>query len=238
MPGFDDSWAQAVSSSGWPSALVRAVRADPRALATRRAIDSLREWRLAPPGSRERQWLEDVAEALLALPGRVQDENPADHSLPVPDPEPPDDEAPSPPEEPPTAPLLLPVPRPGETPPLVPPPAPPPGPPPPPSESTETLVPAYRGPPSPRPPASGVRVRALAERFGPLADEILPLPVQRRSRRFWARWREVNGDGGIPREAVESLLRRAGSRPELLAGIIAEVLEADLASVIEFLDVK
>lgn len=225
MPGFDDSWAEGVSARGWPSALARAVRADPRALATQRAVASLRAWRRAPSGSQERGWLEAVAEALVALPGRSRPESPvalpgrSRPESPV-DPRPSPDE-PRPVDEPPTAPLLLPPPTaalPRS------------------SESTETLVPAFRDPSPGRPPASGLRVRALAQRLGPLADEILPLPVARRAPRFWARWREVGGDGGIPREAIEALLEHADTRPLLLGGIIAEVLEADLNSVLEFLE--
>ncbi len=87
----------------------------------------------------------------------------------------------------------------------------------------------------PRPPAARTQVVALAAVLRPLAEELVPLSHPRRSRRFWARWREVAGDRGVRRHTVEDLLGRATTVDELLAGLISEALCADPSSVLSAL---
>ena len=91
--------------------------------------------------------------------------------------------------------------------------------------------------PSPRgrPPASKARASGLAVALVPLVKELMPLPTQRRSRRFWARWREVAGDQGVRREHVELLLETVGSSEVLLAELVAEAQRVDPSSVLELL---
>lgn len=86
-------------------------------------------------------------------------------------------------------------------------------------------------PPSAAPRASIQQVRALAASILPLCRELVPLNYERRSRRFWARWREVSGERGIHREAAERILASDASLEELLAQLTAEILGADLSSV-------
>src|SRR5262249_42375925 len=85
--------------------------------------------------------------------------------------------------------------------------------------------------PSVRPRAAMQQVQAMYVLLLPLCLELIPLPVERRSRRFWARWREVAGDRGVRREVLEALLRSARDPRTLLCGLIAEMLSVDLGSV-------
>lgn len=82
-----------------------------------------------------------------------------------------------------------------------------------------------------RPRASMQHVRPLYAVLKPFVDELLPLAVERRSRRFWARWREVAGERGVRREVVEELLESIQDPRTLLAELIAEVELADPKSV-------
>jgi hypothetical protein len=75
----------------------------------------------------------------------------------------------------------------------------------------------------------------LAATLRPLAEEIVPLPHQRRPRRFWARWREVAGDRGVRRDFVEALLRDVDTVEALLSELIGEVQGVDPGSVAEHL---
>jgi hypothetical protein len=87
-----------------------------------------------------------------------------------------------------------------------------------------------------RPRASLQHVRTLHAALDRFAEELVPLPFERRSRRFWARWREVAGDRGVRREFVEHLLRRATDTRTLVAELIAEMQTVDLASVYALVD--
>lgn len=82
-----------------------------------------------------------------------------------------------------------------------------------------------------RPRAAMQQVRALHTVVLPLCEELIPLSVERRSRRFWARWREVAGDRGVRREFVEDLLQSANDVRTLVCELIAEVQTVDLKSV-------
>lgn len=82
-----------------------------------------------------------------------------------------------------------------------------------------------------RPRAAMQQVRALHTVVQPLCEELIPLSVERRSRRFWARWREVAGDRGVRREFVEDLLQSANDVRTLVCELIAEVQTVDLKSV-------
>ena len=69
---FDDAWADAIDDAVWPEYLTQAIRIDPSALATARAVETLRNWRkdvLSPSTPEEAQTasnaLEAVANALL-----------------------------------------------------------------------------------------------------------------------------------------------------------------------------
>lgn len=83
----------------------------------------------------------------------------------------------------------------------------------------------------PKPRAAMHHVRALYGLLVPFASEIIPLPYERRSRRFWARWREVAGDRGVRREFIESLLSETNDTKELVCALISEVQSVDLKSV-------
>jgi hypothetical protein len=84
---------------------------------------------------------------------------------------------------------------------------------------------------SPRPRAAMHHVRALYSLLMPFAGELIPLTYERRSRRFWARWREVAGDRGVRREFIEDLLRSASDVRTLVCELIAEVQSVDVRSV-------
>ncbi len=83
----------------------------------------------------------------------------------------------------------------------------------------------------PKPRAAMHHVRALYGLLVPFASELIPLPYERRSRRFWARWREVAGDRGVRREFIEDLLRDAKDTRQLVCALISEVQSVDLKSV-------
>lgn len=82
-----------------------------------------------------------------------------------------------------------------------------------------------------RPRAAMQQVRALHAIVMPLCQELWPLPIERRSRRFWARWREIAGDRGVRREFVEQLLASAKDVRALVCELIAEVQVVDPKSV-------
>jgi hypothetical protein len=84
---------------------------------------------------------------------------------------------------------------------------------------------------SPRPRAAMHHVRALYFVLMPFAGELIPLSYERRSRRFWGRWREVAGDRGVRREFIEDLLRAANDARTLVCELIAEVQTVDIRSV-------
>jgi hypothetical protein len=84
---------------------------------------------------------------------------------------------------------------------------------------------------SPRPRAAMHHVRALYYVLMPFAGELIPLGYERRSRRFWGRWREVAGDRGVRREFIEDLLRAANDARTLVCELIAEVQSVDVRSV-------
>ncbi|MEO1334840.1 MAG: hypothetical protein AAFV29_04320, partial [Myxococcota bacterium] len=88
----------------------------------------------------------------------------------------------------------------------------------------------------PRPRASMHHVRSLYAALLPFAEELIPLAYERRSRRFWARWREVAGNRGVRRPFVEDLLREAKDTRSLICALISEVQSVDLASVVELVD--
>lgn len=262
MGPFDDAWAEAVASSLWPRRLVEAVRIDPAALASARAIRTLRGWRQAlsgddPDAAREaRDGLRRVAAALAEPVERdaprareiirpLESDRPSPGASPI-RPEPmalarsrPLDEAATPngdaygPGGPHDAELELTSAEPEQ-------------------EGTQVIreaaileqkrldggpiqLPGLEGAdgpgPSQRPPAAASQVRVLAALLRPLAEELVPLPHQRRPRRFWARWREVAGDRGVRREVVEALLARVGDVETLLSELIAEVQGTDSGSV-------
>lgn len=87
-----------------------------------------------------------------------------------------------------------------------------------------------------RPRAAMQQVRALHQIVLPLCEELIPLSVERRSRRFWARWREVAGDRGVRRDFVEDLLQTASDVRTLVCELIAEVQTVDLRSVYALVD--
>lgn len=87
-----------------------------------------------------------------------------------------------------------------------------------------------------RPRAAMQQVRALYAVVSPLCEELIPLSVERRSRRFWARWREVAGDRGVRREFVEDLLQSAHDVRTLACELIAEVQTVDVKSVYALVD--
>lgn len=89
---------------------------------------------------------------------------------------------------------------------------------------------------SPRPRAAMHHVRALYAVLTPLAGELIPLQYERRSRRFWARWREVAGDRGVRRDFIEDLLRSANDVRTLVCELIAEVQTVDVRSVYALVD--
>jgi hypothetical protein len=84
---------------------------------------------------------------------------------------------------------------------------------------------------APRPRAAMHHVRALYFVLMPFAGELIPLAYERRSRRFWGRWREVAGDRGVRREFIEDLLRAANDARTLVCELIAEVQSVDVRSV-------
>ena len=87
-----------------------------------------------------------------------------------------------------------------------------------------------------RPRASILQVRALYAAISSFCRELVPLNTERRSRRFWAHWREVSGDRGVRRSVVEAILSSATTADELAAAFIAEVQSVDLESVRELID--
>jgi hypothetical protein len=82
-----------------------------------------------------------------------------------------------------------------------------------------------------RPRAAMQNVKALHAVVLPFCEELIPLSVERRSRRFWARWREIAGDRGVRREFVEELLQSANDTRTLVCELIAEVQNVDVKSV-------
>lgn len=88
----------------------------------------------------------------------------------------------------------------------------------------------------PKPRASIVRVRALYTAILPLCAELIPLNVERRSRRFWSLWREASGDRGVRREVVEAVLAKSRDVRTLASELIAEVQAVDLESVRAMID--
>ncbi len=84
---------------------------------------------------------------------------------------------------------------------------------------------------SPRPRAAMHHVRTLYYVLMPFAGELIPLQYERRSRRFWGRWREVAGDRGVRREFIEDLLRAANDARTLVCELIAEIQSVDVRSV-------
>ena len=82
-----------------------------------------------------------------------------------------------------------------------------------------------------RPRAAMHHVRALHAVLMPFAQELVPLAFERRSRRFWARWREVAGDHGVRRPFVEELLRTSMDARSMVCELIAEVQSVDPKSV-------
>lgn len=87
-----------------------------------------------------------------------------------------------------------------------------------------------------RPRAAMHHVRSLYATLKPFADELMPLAFERRSRRFWARWREVAGDYGVRRPFVEELLRTSDDANALVCALIAEVQAVDPASVADLIE--
>jgi len=82
-----------------------------------------------------------------------------------------------------------------------------------------------------RPRAAMQQVKALHTVVMPLCEELIPLSVERRSRRFWARWREVAGDRGVRRDFIEDLLQSANDVRTMVCELIAEVQTVDVKSV-------
>jgi hypothetical protein len=82
-----------------------------------------------------------------------------------------------------------------------------------------------------RPRAAMQQVKALHAVVLPLCEELIPLSVERRSRRFWARWRELAGDRGVRRGFIEDLLQSANDVRTLVCELIAEVQTVDVKSV-------
>lgn len=82
-----------------------------------------------------------------------------------------------------------------------------------------------------RPRAAMQPVKALYAIVLPLCEELIPLGVERRSRRFWARWREVAGDRGVRRDFIDALLVNANDLRTMVCELIAEVQTVDLNSV-------
>lgn len=95
---------------------------------------------------------------------------------------------------------------------------------------------SHRGSSAPRPRAAMHHVRALQGLLSNFVEELVPLSYERRSRRFWARWREVAGDRGVRRDFVEELLRTATDSRTLLCELIAEMQSADPKSVYQLID--
>jgi len=89
---------------------------------------------------------------------------------------------------------------------------------------------------SPRPRAAMHHVRTLHGLLLRFVEELVPLSYERRSRRFWARWREVAGDRGVRREFVEELLKTATDTRTLICELIAEMQSADPGSVYQLVD--
>jgi hypothetical protein len=82
-----------------------------------------------------------------------------------------------------------------------------------------------------RPRAAMQQVKALHAVVLPLCEELIPLSVERRSRRFWARWREVAGERGVRRDFIEDLLQSANDVRTMVCELIAEVQTVDVKSV-------
>lgn len=87
-----------------------------------------------------------------------------------------------------------------------------------------------------KPRASMLQVRALYLAILPLCRELVPLSYERRSRRFWAHWREVSGDRGVRRDTVDELLRSTRDVKTLTSELIAEVQGVDADSVRSLID--
>ncbi len=89
---------------------------------------------------------------------------------------------------------------------------------------------------SPRPRAAMHHVRTLHGLLLRFVEELEPLSYERRSRRFWARWREVAGDRGVRRDFVEELLKTATDTRTLICELIAGMQSAGPASVYQLVD--
>lgn len=89
---------------------------------------------------------------------------------------------------------------------------------------------------APRPRAAMHHVRAMYGALWSFAEELVPLSYERRSRRFWARWREVAGDRGVRRDFVEDLLRTAADTRTLVCELIGEAHQVDVRSVYTLVD--
>ena len=99
-----------------------------------------------------------------------------------------------------------------------------------------TERPSVRPTSRPRPRAAMHHVRSLYSVLMPFAEELIPLAFERRSRRFWARWREVAGDHGVRRAFIESLLRTSTDAKGMVCDLIAEVHSVDRDSVAQLVD--
>ena len=86
-----------------------------------------------------------------------------------------------------------------------------------------------------RPRASILQVRALYRAIIGFCEELAPLSYERRSRRFWAHWREVSGDRGVRRTLVEETLGSAEDARDIANALIAEVQSVDPDSVRDLL---
>ncbi|MFO0725566.1 MAG: hypothetical protein U1E65_17415 [Myxococcota bacterium] len=203
----------ALPDDGWAEALIAAIRKDAGALGSARAIETLRAWQIAARGGEGARAAAIARSRLAAIADAL---NPPFVALPRSDSSTASD-----------------------------------------GTDTDTNVPAWRAPPvgagfdedkptralppplppkssvgpAPKPRASIVRVRALYTAILPLCRELLPLPYERRSRRFWSLWRETSGDRGVRREVVEEILKRTGDLHGLAGALIAEVQGVDAESV-------
>ncbi|MCC7384181.1 MAG: hypothetical protein IT384_20220 [Deltaproteobacteria bacterium] len=88
-----------------------------------------------------------------------------------------------------------------------------------------------REPRETKPRASMMMVQAIYGAILPLCKELAPLAPERRSRRFWALWREASGNRGVRRDIAEEILRSAPDVLTLAAELIAEAQSVDVDSV-------
>lgn len=218
-PGWDSA-----APDLWPETLQRALATDIGALASPRVISTLRAWRSIAEGAshlpavaQARARLAAVAKAIApdAEDGTITDT--AIRTIPKP-------RGPSVSSASGEATVWAwsarPAPRADEEPTS-----------PPVSASFREEHPTDGNPRPPKPRASIVRVRALYTAILPLCAELIPLSVERRSRRFWSLWREASGDRGVRREVVEAVLAKSRDVRTLASELIAEVQAVDLDSV-------